>query len=238
MERYYNKNLEDCVISVIDIETTGLDTKNGSPILTVGIVTLIPSEWQEGRFRSLSIGIDKKEFDVLGVQDDPRTVEWWSKFPEQRESAIKLATSDFKNYTSLSLLSALGYITEYLNNFNQVAQELKTNHFIFGNSPDFDQAMLNVYYDRLGLARPWQYWQNLDLRTLASIIGNTKEQRELQQKLACKFYKDTLDWTRLDIPPLKHVALYDAFLEAFQIIDGYLGIPDHFLKGIDNGSNS
>ena len=37
MKRYFDKSVSQSYITVIDLETTGVDTRNGSPILTYEI---------------------------------------------------------------------------------------------------------------------------------------------------------------------------------------------------------
>ena len=44
MKRYFDKSVSQSYITVIDLETTGVDTRNGSPILTYGLVSFKVNE--------------------------------------------------------------------------------------------------------------------------------------------------------------------------------------------------
>lgn len=83
--------------------------------------------------------------------------------------------------------------------------------------------MLNIYFDKLGITRPWQYWQNLDLRTLAMLYpSNDKYRLDLEEK-ALKVYSKEMKECGYDKDLIlsypKHTSIYDATLEALQLID-------------------
>lgn len=220
MKRYFNKSVGQSYTTVIDLETTGVDTKNGSPILTYGLVSFKFDEIKDRPFlQYVYSGIKPNEFRLLNIKGDIATHEWYeskvnSKVYEQNFSMAK---------GGKSLKDALIDIKTSIDKLNILAEVEGTNHYIFGNSPDFDQAMLNIYFDRLNITRPWQYWQNLDLRTLAMMYSSDdKERLDLEEK-ALKVYSNEMKKfgydTSLILDYPKHTAIYDATLEALQLID-------------------
>lgn len=220
MKRYFDKSISQSYITVIDLETTGVDTRNGSPILTYGLVTFKFDKMDNAPFlQYIYGGIKPNEFRLLGIKGDIATHEWYesrvnSNVYEQNFSMAK---------NGKSLKDALIDIKTSIVSLNVLAESEETNHYIFGNSPDFDQAMLNIYFDRLNIARPWQFWQNLDLRTLAMLFPQSNKERILLEEEAFKLYKREMlncgysEDLILTFP--KHTAIYDATLEALQLVD-------------------
>lgn len=234
MKRFYDKQLGQSLISVIDIETMGLDTKKGSPISTVALITFDPSKPDFEIVNWLYLGINSGEFYALKVKEDPETVKWTKALPDKVQDHnfnMANANSDDCDYLcqgqKLSLLQSLKEISDYVYFMNEQATEEQTNHFIFGNSPDFDQGMLDIYYDRLNFDKPWKYYQNLDFRTVASFINQSKTDRE-KLKIEAKEHlhklvKDYYHGAEFDFPSMleiedpSHISLYDAILEGLQL---------------------
>lgn len=221
MKRYFDKSISQSYITVIDLETTGVDTRNGSPILTYGLVSFKVDEIDTDKpfLQYVYSGIKPNEFRLLGIKGDIATHEWY-------ESKVNAKVYD-QNFSMAnngnSLEDALLDIKRSIEGVNILAETAETNHYIFGNSPDFDQAMLNVYFDKLYISRPWQFWQNLDLRTLAMLFPQNNKERILLEEDAFKLYKREMlnhkysEDLILALP--KHTAIYDATLEALQLVD-------------------
>nr|DAP65129.1 MAG TPA: DEDDh [Caudoviricetes sp.] len=225
MKRYFNKSISQSYITVIDLETTGVDTRNGSPILTYGLVSfklgeILDEENPDRLFLQYFYnGIKPNEFRLLGIKGDIATHDWYeskvnAKVYEQNFSVAK---------NGKTLKDALLDIKVVIETLNILAEAEETNHYIFGNSPDFDQAMLNIYFDKLGITRPWKYWQNLDLRTLAMLYPSNDKYRFDLEERALKVYSKEMKECGYDksliLPYPKHTAIYDATLEALQLID-------------------
>ena len=220
MKRYFNKSIGQSYVTVIDLETTGVDTRNGSPILTYSLVSFKFDEIKDRPFlQYIYGGIKPNEFRLLNIKGDIATHEWYeskvnSRVYEQNFSMAK---------NGKSLKDALVDIKTSVDSLNILAEVEETNHYIFGNSPDFDQAMLNIYFDKLRITRPWKYWQNLDLRTLAMLYPSNDKYRLDLEEQALKVYSKEMKECGYDkdliLPYPKHTAIYDATLEALQLID-------------------
>lgn len=221
MKRYFDKSVSQSYITVIDLETTGVDTRNGSPILTYGLVSFKINEITTDKpfLQYIYGGIKPSEFRLLGIKGDIATHEWYES---KVNAKVYEQNFDMANKGN-SLEDALLDIKRSVEGINILAETEETNHYIFGNSPDFDQGMLNIYFDKLYISRPWQFWQNLDLRTLAMLFPqNNKERIQLEEEafkvykremLNCGYDQDLI----LTFP--KHTAIYDATLEALQLVD-------------------
>ena len=46
--------------------------------------------------------------------------------------------------------------------------------FVWGNGSSFDIAILEYWYNKLGLCIPWNFWNVRDLRTIVEVAGIDK----------------------------------------------------------------
>ena len=128
---------------MVDIETLG--TKPYSVIVAIGATTGKRDFYQTLEIRN---GVE------CGLKMDSDTVLWWLK---QDEAARSVFLENEKGVKLFEALSAFGrFVPE-----NDV--------MLWGNSAAFDLGLLGNAYDKLGLPRPWKYWQEGCYRTLKNV---------------------------------------------------------------------
>lgn len=132
---------------VVDIETLG--KKPGCVVLAVGAVA-----WRDGiACASFYRVIDLEDSIRLGMAIDGDTLRWWLQQPREAfEAAI--------GYHGAQRGTALEVMTEFQGwgRHNGCAE-------YYGNSPSFDLSILEALMDRVGVAVPWEYWQERCVRT-------------------------------------------------------------------------
>lgn len=214
MKRTYNKSFIDSIFTVIDIETLGLNVREGSPILSVGLITFSVKE--ELAFNLINYHyflFDPEDFKQYGAVIDQSTVDWQNNLPT-------IIQEHYKTGEKLSVVKGLNIISDQITQANQLAVAKGCNHYIVGNSPSFDQAMLEVFYDKADLKKPWQYWQNIDLRTLSYIHSRTSSDRNDQIKRANTAHNSIfLNVLGQEVDNMQHLASYDVCLEAISLYD-------------------
>lgn len=148
---------------MVDLETYG--TGPGCPILSIGAVIFDDEE----------LTIHSQEFyEVINLQSclqaglvrDPATVAWWAA---QKEEA-KVILTQVELPTALPLSAALAKFNGYLSASGQDPKSMK----VWGNGADFDNAILQHTYRKLGLEPGWEFWNNRCYRTLKSLPGVKK----------------------------------------------------------------
>lgn len=208
-------------LTAIDIETTGLDP-NTSGILNVSLVTLLPKSWG----KDIS-DLTDEDIAFLPIATDPNkfkrisqigTLNWHNQLPEH----VKELNFNIKRY---SWEEALDYIDRFFNDLHSGAEKAEISHYLMGNGPDFDQAFLKSYYQEMNREEPWEHWQNIDFRTLASVQPVPKEVRYEIKKKSTQLMKELLlsyeiKWgENIDLEKdYSHFSLYDAILELLSAI--------------------
>lgn len=155
-------------LTVIDIETTGLDiNKNG--VMSMSLVTVHSDSWNKDVFsfegKDISYSILYADPEELGRVSNPHTMEFHNNLPEHIQRLNKPVEGEkpfcWDQITDL--------ITLYMQSVDNFAEANDLPHYFMGNGPDFDQAFLAGYFKQLNKPLPWKHWQNVDFRTLAAI---------------------------------------------------------------------
>ena len=135
---------------MIDIE--GLGTSAQAPILAIGAVLFEPgSDWIGHSFHThVSLANSLR----LGFKPEADTVLWWMEQPE----AARL-------YVTMGQLEAAPVVDA----LQMLAEFIPTDARVWAKGVDYDIAALNLYYDAVGLPRPWHYRAPRDMRLLMDL---------------------------------------------------------------------
>lgn len=144
---------------MVDLETLG--TVPGCSIISIGAVAFDPVTSALGP--EFYVTINRENCLSAGLFEDPNTIDWWSK---QSESAKTLLNDTITGGERLE--DALLMFKEYLSQFGFGCIK------VWGNGADFDNAMLAVCYERVGLDLPWRFYNNRCYRTLKNVLPGAK----------------------------------------------------------------
>lgn len=119
-----------------------------------------------------------------GRRVDMATIEWWDKQPEGPNKEIfKRAWNSYGamktpvdrehdwNFCRAVLIEVAGYIKEK----KERAQKEGGEFFFWGNSPSFDQAILENMMDDFTVQQTWDYRDVVDVRTIRKLYGGKIE---------------------------------------------------------------
>ena len=140
---------------MIDLETLG--TKPGSVIVALGAVKFGNGEILDTFYER----IDPESCVELGMKIDVSTVMWWLKQAEEARLEITKPGIPIKHV----LLS-----------FRYWLQDPEAK--IWGNGAAFDNVLLSDAYDRCGIQRPWEFWNDRCYRTVKGLCPETPFSRE------------------------------------------------------------
>lgn len=129
---------------MVDIETIGLDT--GSVIASIGAVRFDVDGLGDTFTQSVSIA----SCQAAGLSIDAETLEWWLT---QDDAAREQLTGGDDLEDALFEFS----------NWYHGADE------IWANSPSFDCEMLEAAYEAVDAEPPWEFYEERDYRTIASL---------------------------------------------------------------------
>jgi len=146
---------------MIDIET--LSTKNNACILTIGavkfnrkdkVVKTIDELTKENK--TFYVRITRKSCLLLGMDIDPKTVEWWdTKVSEEvRHEAI------YNNENRIDIGKALKELSSFLSGTKY-----------FWSQGSFDYNILENAYNVCNIQLPWEFWRIRDSRTLFDVFN-------------------------------------------------------------------
>lgn len=162
---------------MIDLETLG--TQPGSVILSIGAVLFDPKQPVDtcvgSRFYAV---INQASCIDAGLKTDPNTVKWWEG---QSEDARKVLTESIDMTASAQLFSTLQMLSRFV----------KEDMRVWSNGAAFDQPLLDVAYNAVGLPLPWKYWNSRCYRTITNLHPNRKEM-EPQTVLAHNALEDAI----------------------------------------------
>lgn len=158
----------------IDIETLG--TRAGCSVLSIGACEFSDK------------GVGKQFYEVIslesceqwGLKIDPRTVLWWFG---QNDEARKNVSEGKKVELDIALTSLTA------------AFDWKGKQ-VWCNGASFDFPILTAAYDAIGHNVPWEYWAQMDYRTLKALVP-----RDVYEKVKVE-------------AAVKHNALCDAVAQA------------------------
>lgn len=154
----------------LDIETLG--TRTGSVILSIGAVMFDPDPNNVGvaPVYPFETFITIESCQSYGLTIDPSTLGWWMTQPPEARRIFEHVREESEG---VSLQTALAQFTKFLvgagwDNWNG---EPCGDLVIWGNGSDFDNALLQDAFARVGLKTPWKFYNNRDLRTLRAAVG-------------------------------------------------------------------
>ena len=166
---------------MIDLETLG--TRPGCSILSIGACEFGAEDIGKQFYKVVNL----ESCSDWGLKIEPRTTLWWL---EQGEDA------------RIALLKAQGQSQPLDIALNELIAAFKwKNKKVWCNGASFDFPILTAAFDAVGLREPWQYWDQMDYRTLKGLVP-----REVYEK--CKVDAG-----------VKHHALMDAIAQAYTTIN-------------------
>lgn len=141
---------------MIDLETMGANPN--APIAGIGAVFFEPSTGRTGE--RFYVRVDFAMAMTMGAVADGDTIKWW--MAQSSESRAELI-ADFALPTSLAL--------EQLNQFIAANQYPAGRKYlrVWGNGAAFDNVILRAAYARAGAEVPWDWWHDLDVRTVVEM---------------------------------------------------------------------
>lgn len=163
----------------IDIETLG--TRPGCTILSIGACEFT----DKGVGTQFYDGITVESCSQWGLTIEPRTVLWWL---EQKDDARQFITQGKKSDLDVVLTNL------------RTAFKWKGKQ-VWCNGASFDFPILTAAYDAVGQNVPWEYWAQMDYRTLKNFVP-----RDVYEKFKVE-------------PVVKHNALADAVAQAETTIE-------------------
>ena len=169
---------------MIDLETLG--TLPGSIILSIGAVIFDPTKSaDECLGKEFYCVINRADSEAHGLAFSQDTLNWWMK----QSPAARRVLADVE---SLELSDMLP------DSLRMLADFIPSGSKVWSNGANFDQPLLDVAYDRCGIALPWKFWNSRCHRTILGLHANPKSMAP----------KNTL----------AHNALEDAKTQARQIV--------------------
>ncbi len=176
---------------VIDLETVSLEDTAG--ILSIGACTFTAKRLlEEGLFSStFYVNVDVKSCIDAGMTYDWETIMWWF----EQDSAAGKALQNNRVDITWALTDLTRYCTD------------NEHTHVWGNPSNFDISILEHAYSRIDRQHPWKshHKKIKDLVTLEGLL--TKDKLETTWEYI----------NSLDIPGVKHDALYDAKVAAYRI---------------------
>jgi hypothetical protein len=143
--------------NMVDLETG--DNKPGAAIVSVGAVFFDPF--------SLPLG---KEFyqvvyapscEAAGLRFTEDTLAWWAQQAPEVRKVMDLAHNRRRSKP----------LDEVLHNYSKYLQPAGPQVRVWGNGSDFDNPILVVAYDAVGLPLPWKFWNSRCFRTVKTLPG-------------------------------------------------------------------
>lgn len=144
------------------------------------------------------------------------THNWWKH--EDRHWLLEwirgqVDSADLSRRAFLTSLAAsmIGTVKQAQKVADSLGSKLVTK--VWANSPTFDLTMLEAEYKSIGIPTPWSYKEEMDIRTIRSLLVCPSHHREiLAEQLAT--HKPELDKGYL----VPHNAVYDAYAELLDVL--------------------
>jgi hypothetical protein len=144
------------VVGVLDIETRS--TRVNAAIGSIGLV--IGNVLTRQVYESFYVLIDHEA--QTNRDTSARTMDWWAvqaeKFPDAHDEM-------FNNPDRVSLKDALIMLNEFVDNVNQRYMRGGRTVNVFGNGPEFDNAIVCDAMDDARIKPKWQFGSNQSIRT-------------------------------------------------------------------------
>lgn len=142
---------------MLDIETLG--RRPGCKVLSIGAVVFN----RNGLHLDFYVEVDRNNQGTL--HEDPATLEWWET---QNGLLDKLTNGDNRH----NLNDALGLFNTFIEQSKHTLGESEL--CLWGNGPEFDNAILQVACAEMGITPNWIHSDNRCYRTLKKIVPNLK----------------------------------------------------------------
>lgn len=167
---------------MIDIETIG--RKPGYVILSIAAVEF---DIKTGTIiKSMCENFNLAQSLEAGFKIDSSTLKWWAK---QDPEIFKQALTSGKN----SNKDVLEYVTSFIKDGSSC--------FVWANSPTFDLSLLEAYYNHYKLKTPWNYTNEMDVRTISNLYPHIRTALKKESKAL----HDPLEDCRIQIETLKQI---------------------------------
>lgn len=147
---------------MIDLETLG--TKPGSVISSIGACCFDPHGSWIGE--QLHIHVDHVDSVKRGFNIEAETVAWWFAQGDTARQAITAGQAIA--YPVVSALEKLGHFV----------RSNGSEPWIWCNGGSFDFPILAAYFAKFDKPLPWDYWQEMDLRTLKNLNKSLRLERQ------------------------------------------------------------
>lgn len=139
---------------MVDLETMG-NTSN-APIVAIGAVPFDPATGELGPHFYTAVNL-ASELEA-GAVPDASTIYWWLKQSSEARAAI---ASD----QALKIPEALLELSKFVAANCDNPEYLK----VWGNGASFDNVILRGAYERCGLSPCWNWYNDLDVRTIVAL---------------------------------------------------------------------
>ncbi|MEI7161038.1 3'-5' exonuclease [Pectobacterium versatile] len=139
---------------MIDIETMGANPN--APICSIGAVFFNPKTGELGEQFYCRVDFENDMFN--GAVPDGDTIKWWLR--QSSDARAELIRDD-----ATPIWGAVSKFSDWL---TDNAENLKTLN-VWANSPSFDCTILKTAFERTDIDLPWNYWNELDVRTMKEV---------------------------------------------------------------------
>jgi hypothetical protein len=142
---------------MLDLET--MSTDPNAAIVSIGAVAIDFENNRLGEefYRRISLESAMQSGGIV----DASTVIWWLQQSEPARREIYSATADIRR--------ACEAFTQYVSEIGDPAQMR-----IWGDGAAFDNVLLSCTYKRIGLERPWKFWNDRCYRTIKNTYKDIK----------------------------------------------------------------
>ncbi|MBA5197915.1 3'-5' exoribonuclease [Pectobacterium aroidearum] len=143
---------------MIDLETMGTNPK--APIASIGAVFFNPKTGELGE--QFYCRVDFENDMLNGAVPDGGTIKWWLR--QSSEARAELIRDD-----ATPILGAVSELSDWLTDNAESLKRLK----VWANSPSFDCNILKSAFERTDTDIPWNYWNEMDVRTIKEFAFNS-----------------------------------------------------------------
>lgn len=142
---------------MVDLETLG--TVPGCAILSIGAVEFDPAAGTLGK--EFYIVVNRASCEAALLTTSASTLEWWTR---QNEEARKVLEHASNKKLSVPIKLALEKFNDWLRSVGMISKTA-----VYGNGADFDNAILSVAYDCVGVKSGIGSYQGRCYRTLKNL---------------------------------------------------------------------
>lgn len=179
----------------IDLETLGRSP--GCVILTMGATVFNPDtgEVDEDSFYGV---LNAREQIRAGSTVDPDTMAWWMDQPQAAQDEVLLSMRDMYTHQMTPVPGVLAAFADWCDG---KAQRV----VMWGNGPSFDNAILGALYDKVGLKKPWEFWNEGCMRTAVRMARSVGWEKPVHDGTAHHALHDSRHQARVICSALRYV---------------------------------